>query len=1115
MSINNVNEFSPINQNKWVQNKAILETESKNVQEISREMSVGVSAKAITKTGGVQGGNALSTSANITDSVEMASSMQRNVAFTSAVATGTLPNGATYVSDNITVRNSSFKVHGCIPSKSIAGHPDNNIFITGTSQERKYITCSSSGCRECNVAGSPEGSGGHESLVDVVKNTKGEAYIELNFKKEDFDNNYGRIDFKLRMTESNPDLNSKYSVRLMYGLNEISKIEVVDNEETQNDIILSAYAEDFVGTSTYDERMLHVEISAEIENGGEIGFGCAELNATCMDKYEVYEDKVSRGIPAVRPPEPEVPQPPVVVPPPEEYTEITLTDEEYEAKFESEYNPSQMVSIMDSLISDEYLSEYIVAPPSEIDEEPIIPRKPILGLDPSRNVTRFYFGSDNKAYTDESGNQLLAADSIIAVDNKYFRIDSKHECVEFTPKKVVGYLNKVPKNFISIDNLSYDPVNFSRPVDGTAIIGGDRCFLMINGVGVEIFPSDPRHPFYKGNSSGKGNSIDDEYQMKGINGEALMASVTNGGSVSKDETDYMGEVNLNSSITATKYKPALTVKEQVRIAIHIGVNRGLYSALASKGIPIGDRQEYSEELKSTLVKFAKGECEDNRKAWCDFALSGRYNLLDAQFSALGDYSIEVARAALDRARSVFKYGEERGASINECISEASTKVFIELQDFNERKTKSINDIKYRSNIHVISAHKGIDDQFNSVSSKLVENMNLLKVSTYRDKVTPESVAKNYGMGILSELSKMTGDAIYNTTTKEGQKVLKKFVVDAVCSLNQLQKLKNLGKNISLAINAFNPDTAEGKAVRAAYQDVLAKAPKAIDKWINDADGNKLAFKAGEFTADVIVAVLTAAAGAGMLSQCVKLGKFANYAEKIADRAGDAKKIADDIVKGVGKANFSKSVIHGMKSFMDDIGSILSKHGLSLDKFNDLRLKLADKLTDNEIRAMKAIRESIPDLNNNSIMQKVLPKEDIAKYLDGSYNTVGGYVTRAQDVKQLNNYQDVFDSLRLDYKGTKFKPESDNVLGIIRFKTPEASKIKPPYCKEFGGDIKDGPPFTGNGFTSATNGQIIPEYKCGDYLKLTQGSELYELTKDGKEVLKAVYDDLAGRFIKVQ
>ncbi len=201
--------------------------------------------------------------------------------------------------------------------------------------------------------------------------------------------------------------------------------------------------------------------------------------------------------------------------------------------------------------------------------------------------------------------------------------------------------------------------------------------------------------------------------------------------------------------------------------------------------------------------------------------------------------------------------------------------------------------------------------------------------------------------------------------------------------------------------------------------------------------------------------------------------------------------------------------------MDDIGSILSKHGLSLDKFNDLRLKSADKLTDNEIKAMKAVRESIPDLNNNSIMQKVLPKEDIAKYLDGSYNTVGGYVTRAQDVKQLNNYQDVFESLRLDYKGTKFKPESDDVLGIIRFKTPEASKIKPPYCKEFGGDIKDGPPFTGNGFTSATNGQIIPEYKCGDYLKLTQGSELYELTKDGKEVLKAVYDELAGRFVKVQ
>ncbi len=1103
MSINSVNEFNPINQNKWIQNKVNLETAGKKVQDISYETSVGISTKAITKTGGVMGGNALSTSANLTSNVEMAESIQLGIEHTSAIETAVLPKVPTFVSDNITIRNSSFKVNGSIPSKSITGHPDNNIFVTGAYKERKYITCSSSGCPDCNVAGSPEGSGGHETLVDTIRKTRGEAYIDLNFKKEDFDNNYGRVDFKLRMTESNPDGNSKYTVKLMYGYNEINKIEVDDNEESHNDIILSAYASDFVGTSTYDERLLHIELSAEIENGGEIGFGCAELSSTKMDKYEVYKDKVSRGIPAVRPADPEV----VVVQPPEDNTEIYLTDGEYEAKFESDYNSYQMVSIVDSLISDDYLNEYMVEGPSDIDEGEIVSRKPVLGLDPSRNVTRFYFGSDNKAYTSESGDKPLAADSIIAVDNKYYRVNSNHECIEFTPKKVIGYLNKVPKDFISIDNLSYDSVNFSRPAEGTAIIGGGKCFLMINGSGVEIQPTDPRHPFYKKKLTGN------EYQTQRMNGEVLMASAGSVGSFSKTETAYMGVMSLTASSIPVEPKGKLTINEKIRNAIYNGVNQGLMSALGTKGVQPQERQVYSTSLKSELVKFAKSQCEDNSNLWRDFALSGRYDCLDFGLSSISGKSIENARAALDNARSIFINGERRGASINECISEASVKVFIELKDFKGNMAENISDIKNRVNRHLVGAHRTIDDQFNVVSKKLIDNNKILKVSLYQELVTDETIKANFAMGIVSGLVKKTGDAFYNVTTKEGHGVLKKFVVNAIQNYEQLKNFTKPAYTTIYALKAINPNTKEGKAVRGAYQQVIDTS-KAVYDWMKNTNGNPKALEAGEFTSDIIADILIGK-GAATLAESVEMGQFAKYAEKITRKVDNSPKIADDIIKGAGKVGFSKSVIQGMRSFIDDIGSTLSKHGLSLEKFNDLRLKSADKLTDNEIKAMKAVRESIPNLNNNSIMQKVLPKEDISKYLDGSYNTVGGYVTRAQDVKQLNNYQDVFDSLRLDYKGTKFKPESDDVLGIIRFKTPEASKIKPPYCKEFGGDIKDGPPFTGNGFTSATNGQIIPEYKCGDYLKLTQGSELYELTKDGKEVLKAVYDELAGRFVKVQ
>lgn len=149
--------------------------------------------------------------------------------------------------------------------------------------------------------------------------------------------------------------------------------------------------------------------------------------------------------------------------------------------------------------------------------------------------------------------------------------------------------------------------------------------------------------------------------------------------------------------------------------------------------------------------------------------------------------------------------------------------------------------------------------------------------------------------------------------------------------------------------------------------------------------------------------------------------------------------------------------------------------------------------------MKSIRESIPMPDSNTIVQKVIPKGDIAKYLDGTYTQVGGYVTRAQDVSQLENYTDIYDSLRLDYPSTVYNPSIDDALGVIRFKTTESSEIQIPYGEEMGGSITDAPPFKGNGFTSATNGQVIPEFKCGSYLNVEDGAELYEINPNGTEV----------------
>lgn len=135
-------------------------------------------------------------------------------------------------------------------------------------------------------------------------------------------------------------------------------------------------------------------------------------------------------------------------------------------------------------------------------------------------------------------------------------------------------------------------------------------------------------------------------------------------------------------------------------------------------------------------------------------------------------------------------------------------------------------------------------------------------------------------------------------------------------------------------------------------------------------------------------------------------------------------------------------------------------------------------------------------------------------MDGTYTQVGGFVTRADDVMQLNTYDEVYNSLRLDYPNTAYNPIADDSLAVIRYKTSEVSKIEIPYSLEMGGTTTGAPPFTGNGFTKAINGQIIPEYRCSGYLEIEDGAQLIEISKDGTETLKAVYSGLQGKFVSV-
>ena len=226
----------------------------------------------------------------------------------------------------------------------------------------------------------------------------------------------------------------------------------------------------------------------------------------------------------------------------------------------------------------------------------------------------------------------------------------------------------------------------------------------------------------------------------------------------------------------------------------------------------------------------------------------------------------------------------------------------------------------------------------------------------------------------------------------------------------------------------------------------------------------------------------------------------------------SKTLSDDEVKKIGDAldETTKS------SFANkNLGEVLKQQGLTLEEFNKLRLTDVSQLTNDEKALLKMIRESIPMPDSNTLMQKVIPASDVQKYLDGTYTQIGGFVTRAEDVTQLKTYDDIYNSLRLDYPDTAYDIVSDDTLAVIRYNTNETSKIQIPYSSEMGGVTTGADPFTGNGFTKATNGQIIPEYKMSDFARIEDGAQLIEIGKDGKETLKAIYDVDFGRFVPIE
>jgi hypothetical protein len=216
---------------------------------------------------------------------------------------------------------------------------------------------------------------------------------------------------------------------------------------------------------------------------------------------------------------------------------------------------------------------------------------------------------------------------------------------------------------------------------------------------------------------------------------------------------------------------------------------------------------------------------------------------------------------------------------------------------------------------------------------------------------------------------------------------------------------------------------------------------------------------------------------------------------------------------------------------------LQEYGVSWDEFNRLRNTHVTKMTQSEYDMMIDIRNAIPYPNNSTVMQKIMPiKDEVWLFNRKEKATVGGYVAKRSDAKNITTIQEAVEGLRLDYEGSPFvetmidangnrvavRDQNGNLVlktdAYLRleYTTDETGYIKIPYG-DMDGNLIDAKgnilmnsstgkpdkvidPASGNGFIKSDSDEfLVPEYRHSDKSRLKEGSKLY-LNVGGEEVL---------------
>ncbi len=349
-----------------------------------------------------------------------------------------------------------------------------------------------------------------------------------------------------------------------------------------------------------------------------------------------------------------------------------------------------------------------------------------------------------------------------------------------------------------------------------------------------------------------------------------------------------------------------------------------------------------------------------------------------------------------------------------------------------------------------------------------------------------------------------------------------------------KRLQQSGKFIYKGVKAYKQGKNIVKAidtVRDIYGIVKKIGNKGIQK-IASTTGSLIENASRAFGKNPALAVEGAGAIRGNIPELGKIGIFKaeetavqkSFKEIYKDSGAGTGKIEDVAAEAIENATnaMSHMAINSLHSFMDDLGIFLKREAMDMPEFTISRMTPPEMLSTDDILKLKRIRDAIT-VTDDTLCAKILPKSVANKYecnlIDSTFDcrTVRGYITRAEDTKGLNTYQNYYDTARLDYNGTEFHPVRDDYISIMYFKTENTNAIKIPYGGVSDADliafsdatglprselVKQQWPFTGNGFTASESSKTLPEFttKAGMGLDINKGKEYIYSPNKNKEVL---------------